>query len=156
MSDIALVSLSVEQVVDVLRLGHEVFDTSLKPYTSWSLSAIARHLDAPESSCWSAVDRAAGNRLAGFVLGSMGFDQREDWGNLEWIATDPDYRGQGVAHELVERCCERLMRAGASAVVTDVESSNTASATLMHRHGFREGANVTLFVRDVSSDRAAE
>ncbi|MYT73482.1 MULTISPECIES: GNAT family N-acetyltransferase [unclassified Streptomyces] len=148
MPDIDLVPLPVERVVDVLGLGHSVFDTSLKPYTSWSLSAVAHHLDAIDSSCWAALDPAAEGRLAGFVLGSMGFDQRADWGNLEWIATDPAYRGQGLAHRLVERCCEQLVKAGATAVVTDVESRNTASATLMRGHGFREGATVTLFVRD--------
>ncbi|MFC7304829.1 GNAT family N-acetyltransferase [Streptomyces monticola] len=149
MADIALVPLRMEHVAAVLDLGYRVYDTSVKPYTSWSLSAMAHHLDSTEPACWAALDGDVdAARLAGFVLGSMGFDQRTDWGNLEWIATDPDYRGRGIAGRLVEACCESLVKAGATAVVTDVESRNAASATLMKRHGFREGVTVTLFVRD--------
>ncbi|MFD9903264.1 GNAT family N-acetyltransferase [Streptomyces sp. NPDC059063] len=130
----------------VLALGHQVYDTTVKPYTSWSLSAVAGHLDADASACWVALD---GDELAGFVLGSMGFDQRPDWGNLEWIAAAPTHQGRGIASRLVRACCATLTEAGATAVVTDVESRNTASAALMRRNGFVEGVTVTLFVRDV-------
>ncbi|MFF9899562.1 GNAT family N-acetyltransferase [Streptomyces longispororuber] len=130
----------------VLALGRQVYDTSVKPYTSWSLSAIAGHLDAEAPACWVAL---ADGALAGFVLGSMGFDQRADWGNLEWIATAPAHQGRGVAGRLVRACCGTLTEAGAAAVVTDVESRNTASAALMRRNGFVEGVTVTLFVREV-------
>ncbi|MFI5616988.1 GNAT family N-acetyltransferase [Streptomyces sp. NPDC051567] len=144
-SEIRLVPLSVDHVPQVLALGRRLYDLSVKPYTSWSLSAVAHHLDGVESACWVAL---AGDRVAGYVLGSMGFDQRADWGNLEWIATDPDFQGRGVGGRLAEACCRTLEEAGATAVVTDVESRNEASAALMRRHGFVEGATVTLFVRE--------
>ncbi|MGA4837955.1 GNAT family N-acetyltransferase [Streptomyces sp. G45] len=143
---VALAPMEPAHVPDVLALGHQVYDTSVKPYTSWSLSAIAGHMDADASACWVALD---GGRLAGFVLGSMGFDQRADWGNLEWIASAPAHQGRGIASALVRACCASLAEAGASAVVTDVESRNTASAALMRRNGFTESVTVTLFVRDV-------
>ncbi|MEU7576392.1 GNAT family N-acetyltransferase [Streptomyces sp. NPDC041068] len=141
---IALAPMAATHLADVLALGHRVYDTSVKPYTSWSLSAIAGHMDGEASACWVALD---GERLAGFVLGSMGFDQRGDWGNLEWIASAPEYQGQGIASRLVKACCATLTEAGASAVVTDVESRNTASAALMRRNGFEASVSVTLFVR---------
>ncbi|CAM5581694.1 GNAT family N-acetyltransferase OS=Streptomyces alboniger OX=132473 GN=CP975_32795 PE=4 SV=1 [Streptomyces alboniger] len=89
-----------------------------------------------------------GERLAGFALGSMGFDQRSDWGNLEWIVFAPEYQGQGIASRLVKACCATLAEAGADAVVTDVESRNTASAALMRANGFEASVSVTLFVRE--------
>lgn len=138
--------MTATHLADVLALGRRVYDTSVKPYTSWSLSAIARHMDSEASACWVALDD--GDRLAGFVLGSMGFDQRPDWGNLEWIASAPEYQGQGIASRLVKACCATLTEAGASAVVTDVESRNTASAALMRRNGFEATVSVTLFVRE--------
>ncbi|QEU89666.1 GNAT family N-acetyltransferase [Streptomyces kanamyceticus] len=144
--EIGLEPMAATHLADVLALGRQVYDTSVKPYTSWSLSAIAGHLDGEASACWVALD---GARLAGFVLGSMGFDQRADWGNLEWIASAPDYQGQGVASRLVKACVAALTEAGASAVVTDVESRNTASAALMRRNGFEASVSVTLFVREV-------
>ncbi|MFC8124005.1 GNAT family N-acetyltransferase [Streptomyces sp. NPDC057302] len=144
-SPIVLERMAPTHLADVLALGSELYDTSVKPYTSWSLSAIARHLDADVSSCWVALDADA---LAGYVCGSLGFDQRTDWGSLEWIASAPAYQGQGVASHLVQACCATLTAAGATAVVTDVESRNTASAALMRRNGFKESVSVTLFVRD--------
>ena len=59
----------------------------------------------------------------------------------------PDQQGKGIARRLVSHCCEALFAAGASRVVTDVESSNTASANLMQRSGFEPAVTVTLFVR---------
>ncbi|MGW6057778.1 GNAT family N-acetyltransferase [Streptomyces sp. NPDC055189] len=144
-SPIVLERMAPTHLADVLALGHELYDTSVKPYTSWSLSAITGHMDADASSCWVALD---GGVLAGFVCGSMGFDHRADWGNLEWIASAPAYQGRGVASHLVQACCATLTAAGAAAVVTDVESRNTASAALMRRNGFKESVSVTLFVRD--------
>ncbi|MFJ4716804.1 GNAT family N-acetyltransferase [Streptomyces sp. NPDC088785] len=148
MAAIAIRPLDVDDVGDVLKLGQRVYDLTVKPYTSWSLTAVATHLDGEGASCW--VARAADGRLAGFVLGSVGFDQRRDWGNLEWIATDPAFRGQGIAARLVTACCRGLETAGVRAVVTDVESRNEASAGLMRRSGFEAGATVTLFVREVA------
>ncbi|MFI7320944.1 GNAT family N-acetyltransferase [Streptomyces venezuelae] len=142
--EIVLEPMRATHLADVLALGRRVYDTSVKPYTSWSLSAIARHVDGEASACWVAL---AGDRLVGYVLGSMGFDQRADWGNLEWIASAPEYQGKGIASRLVKACCATLTEAGASAVVTDVESRNTASAALMRSNGFEASVSVTLFVR---------
>ncbi|MFI1680766.1 MULTISPECIES: GNAT family N-acetyltransferase [unclassified Streptomyces] len=146
-TEIVLEPMRATHLADVLALGRRVYDTSVKPYTSWSLSAIARHADGEASACWVAL---AGDHLAGYVLGSMGFDQRTDWGNLEWIASAPEYQGQGIASRLVKACCTTLTEAGASAVVTDVESRNTASAALMRSNGFEASVSVTLFVRETS------
>ncbi|MFJ9820121.1 GNAT family N-acetyltransferase [Streptomyces sp. NPDC101151] len=117
------------------------------PCTGWSLSAVAGHLDAPDSACPVVLDD---DRVAGFVLGSLSFEQRADRGCPEWIAVDPDHQGRGVASRLVRECCARLAAAGAVCVVTDVERRNTASAGLMRRNGFAERARVSLFVRPLA------
>ncbi|MFH9426539.1 GNAT family N-acetyltransferase [Streptomyces sp. NPDC017529] len=143
-TEITLHPLEPGHLPAVLELGCRVYDTKAMPYTGWSLTAVATHLDASVPACRVAM---AGERLAGFVLGSMTFEQREDWGYLEWIAVDPDFQGRGVAGRLVRDCCAVLTEAGASSVVTDVEADNTASAALMRRNGFTEGVTVTLFVR---------
>lgn len=148
---VTVAPMTVEHAAGVLALGRRVYDTTVKPYTSWSLSAVARHLDGAGSTCRIALDRG---HLAGFVLGSLGFDRRADWGLLEWIAVDPGHQGRGIARRLVEECCAGLFAAGAAAVVTEVESQNTASAALMRRNGFTEGAVVTLFVREPEEETA--
>ncbi|MRH87553.1 GNAT family N-acetyltransferase [Nocardia sp. SYP-A9097] len=153
---IAIVPMGLGHLRQVLDLGYEVFDTSTKPYTSWSLTSVAEHLDSPSRSCWVAVDS---DRVVGFVLGSMEFELRDDWGYLEWIAVAPDMQGHGIAGRLMSACCDMLFQSGARRIVTDVEIHNTASASLMKRNGFSEGTTVTLFVRPNPapvSDEAAD
>ncbi|WP_280270044.1 GNAT family N-acetyltransferase [Nocardia wallacei] len=143
-ADTAIVPMGLGHLREVLDLGGEVFDTEAKPYTSWSLTSVAEHLDNPDGSCWVAVDS---DRVVGFVLGSMEFELREDWGYLEWIAVAPDMQGRGIAGRLVEICCRTLFERGARRIVTDVESGNAASAAMMTRHGFADTTTVRLFVR---------
>lgn len=143
-SEISVRPMTLEHLPGVIGLGRRVYDTNVMPYTGWSLTAVAAHLDTPSPACLVAV---SGDRLAGFVLGSMSFEQRDDWGHLEWIAVDPDFQGHGVAGRLVRECCAVLESAGAATVVTDVEVRNSASSALMRRNGFTEGATVTLYVR---------
>ncbi|MEV6671004.1 GNAT family N-acetyltransferase [Streptomyces sp. NPDC051162] len=144
MGQIDIIPMQLSHLDGVLGLGYRAYDVDAMPYTSWSLSTVAVHWDAQPEACWVAVDDEG---LIGFVLGSLSYDEREDWGYLEWIALDERARGKGVASALVERCCAALFAAGASRIITDVESSNKASAALMRRGGFTEGVTVTLFVR---------
>jgi ribosomal protein S18 acetylase RimI-like enzyme len=142
--DVRIVPLGLEHLRQVLDLGYEVFDVTVKPYTSWSLTAVAEHVDSGDHACFVALD---GERVVGFVLGSTTFELRDDWAYLEWIAVNPGYQGRGIARRLLDACCEELFAAGAARVVTDVEGSNTASATLMRRNGFLPAVTVTLFER---------
>ncbi|MEV6276600.1 GNAT family N-acetyltransferase [Nocardia sp. NPDC051832] len=157
-SAIAIVPMGLGHLRQVLDLGHEVFDTTAKPYTSWSLTSVAEHLDSHDNACWVALDS---DRVVGFVLGSMEFELRDDWGYLEWIAVAPDMQGRGLARRLVDVCSVALFAAGARRIVTDVEERNAASAALMTRSGFTAAATVTLFVRpnpdepqEISEDEA--
>ncbi|MEU7017231.1 GNAT family N-acetyltransferase [Streptomyces sp. NPDC046385] len=149
---VEIVPLELVHLHDVLDLGHRVYDVKAMPYTSWALSSVAAHWDAQPDACWVARDEEG---LLGFVLGSLSYDEREDWGYLEWIALEERARGRGVASALVEHCCDALFAAGASRIITDVESSNEASAAMMRRNGFTEGVSVTLFVRRAPNDHPA-
>lgn len=141
---ISVVPMRMAHLEGILELGFEVFDVSVMPYTSWSLSSVAAHWDAQPEACWVAESDGV---VLGFVLGSMSFDEREDWGYMEWIALDPQAQGKGVASRLVEACCQALFDAGAARIITDVEQSNDASARMMRRNQFDEGVTITLFVR---------
>ena len=141
---VAIVPMGLGHLRQVLDLGNEVVDTTIKPYTSWSLTSVAEHLDSPDNACWVALDS---DRVVGFVLGSIEFEHRDDWAYLEWIAVAPDMQGHGIARRLVDICSQALFARGARRIVTDVEDRNTASAALMTRNGFVAAATVTLFVR---------
>jgi ribosomal protein S18 acetylase RimI-like enzyme len=142
--DVKIAPMGLEHLRQVRDLGRQVFDVTVKPYTSWSLTSIAEHLDTAEGACWVAL---VDDRVVGFVLGSMTFELRDDWAYLEWIAVAPDQQGKGIARRLVEMCCNALFAAGATRVVTDVEDSNHASASLMESSGFTPATTVTLYTR---------
>ncbi|WP_433870658.1 GNAT family N-acetyltransferase [Saccharopolyspora sp. CA-218241] len=138
------VPMRLEHLAGVLELGNRVFDVSAMPYTSWSLSSVAVHLDAQPDSCWVAEHDG---RVVAFVLGSLSYDEREDWGYVEWIGVDPDHQGEGLARALLEASCQALFAAGATRIITDVEKGNESSAKLMRRSGFTDSVTVTLFIR---------
>ncbi len=117
------VPMRLDHLSGVLDLGFRLFDVNTMPYTSWSLSSAATHLDTQPEACWVVED---GEAVAGFVLASMSYDERSDWGYVEWIGVAPEHRGRGVADALLERSCAALFAAGATRIVTDVERSNTA------------------------------
>ncbi|WP_290856997.1 GNAT family N-acetyltransferase [Hamadaea sp.] len=142
--DVKITPMGLEHLRQVRDLGRQVYDVTVKPYTSWSLTSIAEHLDTAEGACWVAL---VDDRVVGFVLGSMTFELRDDWAYLEWIAVAPDQQGRGIARRLVEICCNALFAAGANRVVTDVEDSNHASAALMESSGFAPATTVTLYTR---------
>ncbi|GGM35671.1 hypothetical protein GCM10012275_03640 [Longimycelium tulufanense] len=148
--DLEPVPMRLDHLAGVLELGHRVFDVSVMPYTSWSLSSVAVHLDAQPDACWVVADAG---RVVGFVLGSLSYDEREDWGYVEWIGVDSDYQGRGLAATLLEASCQALFAAGATRIVTDVEEDNAASIRLMQRNGFTDKVTVTLFVRHASGPR---
>ncbi|MFI9502935.1 GNAT family N-acetyltransferase [Nocardia sp. NPDC052566] len=152
-SAVVIVPMGLGHLRQVLDLGHEVFDINAKPYTSWSLTSVAEHLDSPDNACWVALDS---DRVVGFVLGSMEFELRDDWAYIEWIAVAPDMQGHGIARRLMDVCAEALFARGARRIVTDVESHNTASAALMTKSGFSAAATVTLFVRPNPADPEAD
>ncbi|SDP82082.1 Acetyltransferase (GNAT) family protein [Actinopolyspora xinjiangensis] len=129
-------------VPEILELGEELFDTSVFPYSMWSLSAIAKHLDQQPEACHVAE---AGTLKVGFVLASMPFFDRKDWGYVEWIALRPDFRGRALATELGDASLRALYRAGATRVVADIDSSNRVSKLLARSMGFTELTTVTLF-----------
>ncbi|SHG03458.1 GNAT family N-acetyltransferase [Streptoalloteichus hindustanus] len=145
------VPMRLDHLAGVLELGHRVFDVSAMPYTSWSLSSVAVHLDAQPDACWVVED---GGRVVAFVLGSLSYDEREDWGYVEWIGVDPAHQGRGLARTLLQACCAALFAAGATRIVTDVEQGNEASARLMQNNGFTDSVTVTLFVRHAPDTRA--
>ncbi|NUO60320.1 MAG: GNAT family N-acetyltransferase [Hamadaea sp.] len=142
--DVKITPMGLEHLRQVRDLGRQVYDVTVKPYTSWSLTSIAEHLDTDEGACWVAL---VDDRVVGFVLGSMTFELRDDWAYLEWIAVAPEQQGKGIARRLVDVCCNALFAAGATRVVTDVEETNHASAALMERSGFTAATTVTLFTR---------
>jgi GNAT superfamily N-acetyltransferase len=58
-------------------------------------------------------------------------------GRIAWLLTGPEYRGLGIARQLVRRGVEQLRALGCGSIATEVEGYNTPSANIFHEHEFR-------------------
>ncbi|WP_245556254.1 GNAT family N-acetyltransferase [Actinopolyspora mortivallis] len=129
-------------VPEVLEIGNRVFDISEFPYSTWSLSAIARHLDQQPEACHVALFEGA---PVGFVLASMPFLNNQTWGHIEWIGILPAFQGRTLATKLGDASIRALYNAGATRIVADIATSNRQSKLLARSLGFTELTTVSLF-----------
>lgn len=131
-----------EDVLNVFKLGQEIFDVSVLPYSTWSLGGVVHHFEQQPEACWLAFDA---DEIVGFILGSMPFYGRSDWAHIEWIAIKPEYRGRTLASNLARKSIDALYAAGATQVVADIATSNRHSQLLARALGCTEITNVSLF-----------
>ena len=75
-----------------------------------------------------------GERIAGLIAGHL--TQRFGCaGELEWISVRPEYRGRGVASQLLRRLAKWFIENGALKVCVDVEPNNTIARRFYASHG---------------------
>jgi ribosomal protein S18 acetylase RimI-like enzyme len=74
-------------------------------------------------------------RLAGNVTLSAESGQRVLW-TITNVAVHPDFRGQGIGHELTKAALDQARNKGARSVVLEVETDNAPAQQLYHELGF--------------------
>lgn len=99
--------------------------------TPWSEHSIRQELDNPWAIWLVAREEHA---LAGY----LGVQYGPDGGDILTIATAPDYRGRGVARELIREMCRRLREKRLQWLTLEVRPSNSAALGLYGALGFRE------------------
>ncbi|MDG6244343.1 MAG: GNAT family N-acetyltransferase [Methanolobus sp.] len=121
---------------------------AIRPFVPEDQDAVARIARRSFSALWARLivpgpeDFVAtvDNRVAGAVLLNANVTDmsgQERVGRIAWLFTDPDYRGRGLARQLVKQGVEQLRAQGCGPVVTEVEGYNTPSANIFHELGFR-------------------
>ena len=74
------------------------------------------------------------NYVAGFIAGHL--TRRFGCaGELQWISIRPEFRGRGIASELLRRLAEWFLKHDAQRVCVDVEPSNHVARRFYARHG---------------------
>ena len=75
-----------------------------------------------------------GDSLVGFIAGHL--TRRYDCdGELEWIDVVPEYRGKGIASELLRLLAAWFTAQNASRICVDVDPANTTARRFYIRHG---------------------
>ncbi|MCL6306517.1 GNAT family N-acetyltransferase [Pseudomonas sp. SZ57] len=124
---ITIRSMTLDDYDAVIELMRTTPGISLRDADS--REATARYLERnPGMSFVAEADGA----LCGCVM--CGHDGRR--GYLQHLIVLPEYRGRGIAHELVERCLECLDALGIYKCHLDVMKSNEAAGRYWHRQGW--------------------
>jgi len=101
--------------------------------------------DNPASRCWVAeVDK----RVAGMVVAWLFVDEL----HIATIATQPDFRRQGIARKLLSHTLLHAMKEGARSSFLEVRESNLAAQEMYRKFGFEEAGRRKRYYRDNDED----
>jgi ribosomal protein S18 acetylase RimI-like enzyme len=120
--------LTIDDYDDMLRVW-EVSGLPFKPNGRESRAMIAAEIDRDHCAFFGVFD---GDLMVGVTIAQ--YDGRRAWINR--LAVDPDYRGRGLAFELIELSEEFLARYGEHLVCALIEEMNSPSMELFEKAGF--------------------
>ncbi len=115
---------------------------------------ISRYLDCklhPQHALMPPIAYVAlkGDSLVGFIAGHLTRRYSCD-GELEWINVIPEFRGSGVASELLRILAEWFGEQKASKICVDVDPANPAAKRFYTRHGAEKLNEHWLVWNDIS------
>lgn len=113
--------------------------------TPWSRRSIEEELSNPWA-LWLVARE--GEALAGY----LGVQYGPDGGDILTIATDPLFRGRGVARELLKAMSRLLREKGLEWLTLEVRPSNAAALRLYNTLGFRQVGRRPRYYRNPTED----
>lgn len=115
----------MEEIEGIFAVERGCFD---KP---WTPEMLRSEIDSPLSVI---VCESRSGKTAAFALGRVAADEAE----LFRIGTLEEFRGRGIAGELLERLHEKMREKGATACFLEVRSKNAAAISLYKKHGYEQ------------------
>ena len=70
------------------------------------------------------------------VVGYFGLMAIDDFADVATLAVAPDYRRQGIASRMIDTIIAEAIRRGATRMLLEVRTDNTAAIELYKKHGF--------------------
>lgn len=132
------------------------------PMTTKTLPAVAALEQASFSTPWSekSIREELSNEWAIWyvameedtLLGYIGIQYGLDGGDIMTIATDPGYRGQGIAKQLIDRILEIFREKNLGYLTLEVRPSNLSALRLYEKLGFREVGRRKKYYREPTED----
>ena len=111
----------------------------------WSVKSITSELTNP-LSCW--VVAMEDDRLVGYV----GSQSVLGWADMMNLAVHPEYRGKGIATNLINVLIEYLIQMQVTCLTLEVRVSNTAAISLYSKMGFAEVGRRPAYYRNPRED----
>jgi len=116
-----------------------------RPYGRDSRESLAREFKRKETCFLGMYD---GKKLIGTIIGTS--DGRRGWINR--LAVDPDYRGRGLAGELIAAAEEFLCSLGLKIIAALVEDWNAASMSAITKANYLMDDGVIYYSKRESKD----
>ena len=110
-----------------------------------SREAMQAEFHRPETRIYGMYD---GEKMIGAVLATS--DGRRGWINR--LAIDPDYRGKGLAGELIAEGESFLFGLGLKIIACLIEEENLPSISAFSKAGYIFGENILYFSKRTSKD----
>lgn len=132
--------MTLEDIPAVIDLDHKSFSLPW-PERSFRFEVT----DNPASRCWVA-------ELDGKVIGMIVVWLLVDEAHVATIATDPDFRRQGVAKSLLAHALRHLIDEGAQSSFLEVRESNIAAQEMYRKFGYEEAGRRRRYYRDNDED----
>ena len=101
--------------------------------------------DNPASRCWVA-------ELDGRIVGMLVAWLMVDEVHIATLATDTDFRRQGIAKKLLSHALRRLMEEGARSSFLEVRESNLAAREMYRKLGYEQTGRRRRYYRDNDED----
>jgi ribosomal protein S18 acetylase RimI-like enzyme len=89
------------------------------------------------------------NIVVGFIAGHLTRRYECD-GELEWINVKPQFRGSGVASELLQMLAKWFVKQNAKKICVDVDPANSTARKFYKRHGAEDLNKHWLVWNDIS------
>jgi ribosomal-protein-alanine N-acetyltransferase len=137
--DYKLVPMDRTHIKEIAKIERECFSTP------WSEAALEEELYNPLASFIVA------QRADGAVLGYAGLHVVVDEGYIDNVAVREDYRGNGIADDLVD-VFVRFGREKLAFLTLEVRPSNEPAIQLYYKHGFAQVGRRKDYYRDPKED----
>ncbi len=129
--------MELDDLPAVYSLGENLFTAEQWPnlYRTWDEYELVEAFSSDGEFCLVAE---IGDRIVGFVLGSLIEKRRSAWtyGWLVWFGVDPAMKNKGVGTKLYNHLTQQFIEHGARMMIVDTDFENHEALRFFRRHGF--------------------
>jgi len=138
--NLSIRKMTVEDIPTVVALDKISFSLPW-PERSFRFEVTAN----PASRCWVAqVDE----RVAGMIVAWLFVDEV----HIATLATNPEFRRQGIAQKLLSHVLKLAMKEGAVSSFLEVREGNLAAQEMYRKFGYKESGRRPRYYKDNNED----
>jgi len=135
------------QTSTVIDLVNDVFKDYVFP-VSWNLETFEKDVKENSISSEDSFIAFSDGKPVGFSIISI----RKDVGRIDSIGVTEEFRGKGLASEIIYRTIEILKWKDIKRIILEVAESDERSIRFYNKHGFREKRELASFFKEKGTE----